>query len=157
MILFLQVNELVEPLRDFFSCLFFASIGKYFADKTRSIRQFPGRDLQGRYGFLGDTLLIYFTFVHLTGLHVFPTFVLNELPLVLTLTLGVVSVKVGSSYKKNSYLLLKFSFNALRGSLFRQNEYRMKSSQLSFKVAPQLFRAYLSMRNFTFSALTRWQ
>lgn len=48
-----QVNELVEPLRDFFSCLFFASI----------------------------------------GLHVFPTFVLNEFPLVLTLTLGVVSVK----------------------------------------------------------------
>lgn len=48
-----KVNELVEPLRDFFSCLFFASI----------------------------------------GLHVFPTFVLNEFPLVLTLTLGVVSVK----------------------------------------------------------------
>lgn len=48
-----KVNELVEPLRDFFSCLFFASI----------------------------------------GLHVFPTFVLNEFPLVLTLTMGVVSVK----------------------------------------------------------------
>lgn len=25
---YFQVNELVEPLRDFFSCLFFASIGK---------------------------------------------------------------------------------------------------------------------------------
>ncbi|XP_073255813.1 transmembrane and coiled-coil domain-containing protein 3-like [Porites lutea] len=48
-----QVNELLEPLRDFFACLFFASI----------------------------------------GLHVFPTFVLTEFPLVLTLTLGVVSVK----------------------------------------------------------------
>lgn len=48
-----KVNDLVEPLRDFFSCLFFASI----------------------------------------GLHVFPTFVLNEFPLVLTLTLGVVSIK----------------------------------------------------------------
>ena len=30
------------------------------------------------------------------GLHVFPTFVLTEFPLVLTLTLGVVSVKVGN-------------------------------------------------------------
>ncbi|KAK2573397.1 Transmembrane and coiled-coil domain-containing protein 3 [Acropora cervicornis] len=49
----LLVNEVVEPLRDFFSCLFFASI----------------------------------------GLHVFPTFVLNEFPLVLTLTLGVVFIK----------------------------------------------------------------
>lgn len=48
-----KVNEVVKPLRDFFSCLFFASI----------------------------------------GLHVFPTFVLNEFPLVLTLTLGVVFIK----------------------------------------------------------------
>ena len=37
---------------------------------------------------------LFFIFAYFTGFHVFPTFVLNEFPLVLTLTLGVVSVKV---------------------------------------------------------------
>ncbi|KXJ26172.1 transmembrane and coiled-coil domain-containing protein 3 [Exaiptasia diaphana] len=48
-----QVSHLVEPIKDFLSCLFFASI----------------------------------------GLHVFPSFVLNELSVTLTLTFGVVTFK----------------------------------------------------------------
>ena len=34
---FPQVNELVEPLRDFFSCLFFASIGEYCRPSFRAV------------------------------------------------------------------------------------------------------------------------
>ena len=34
LIFFHQINELVEPLRDFFSCLFFASIGKFWFFKN---------------------------------------------------------------------------------------------------------------------------
>ncbi|KAK3736043.1 hypothetical protein QZH41_012228, partial [Actinostola sp. cb2023] len=48
-----QVSHLVEPIKDFLSCLFFASI----------------------------------------GFHVFPSFVLNELSVTLSLTFGVVTLK----------------------------------------------------------------
>lgn len=42
----------------------------------------------------------------LAGLHVFPTFVLNEFPLVLTLTLGVVLVKVDASFTLETFCFL---------------------------------------------------
>ena len=49
--------------------------------------------------------------IFFAGLHVFPTFVLTEFPLVLTLTLGVVSVKVGDKRRNAQFFIVLYSYD----------------------------------------------
>lgn len=88
-----EVTGCIEPIRDFLAIIFFASIGRMQRDDLWQMfilnQHFSAVILL--------YLFIYISFffcVDSAGLHVFPTFVLYELTILVVLTLSLVIMKV---------------------------------------------------------------
>lgn len=88
-----EVTGCIEPIRDFLAIIFFASIGRMQRDDLWQMfilnQHFSAVILL--------YLFIYISFLFCddsAGLHVFPTFVLYELTILVVLTLSLVIMKV---------------------------------------------------------------
>lgn len=86
-----EVMGCIEPVRDFLAIIFFASIGQIQQDEHRSKRHFHVTFCTICVESLLNSVVCLWD---VAGLHVFPTFVLYELTILLVLTLTLVIMKV---------------------------------------------------------------